>query len=282
MATRRLSCSPGGSERYCAPVLLADHDAVWAISAVAATWLAASVRLANPEWWTSWPAATRSLRDRYLDMRDVHFVAHAALGFLRGSRLAEQRERFLEVIPRRSDGVSLTDDIHFWQGATYPSPSRSMIAVSLLVIGALHRASEGQGREPSCTRDRSPRSRGALGWSCGRQAARYGRTGNGETRCSASETPFALRAPSILPALPAPLLPTRTAQDVRHGGVSLVARVLEQRPGVPLHRGLGGPRRRPRGRVADREVVEQRVRVDPREPLDEVGVLGPTRVAACS
>lgn len=144
MATRRLSCSPGGSERYCAPVLLADHDAVWAISAVAATWLAASVRLANPEWRTSWPAATRSLRDRYLDMRDVHFVAHAALGFLRGSRLAEQRERFLEVIPRRSDGVSLTDDIHFWQGATYPSPSRSMVAVNLLVIGALHRASEGR------------------------------------------------------------------------------------------------------------------------------------------
>ena len=31
-------------------------------------------------------------------MRDVHFVAHAALGFLRGSRLAEQRERFLEGI----------------------------------------------------------------------------------------------------------------------------------------------------------------------------------------
>ena len=59
------------------------------------------------------PERTRSLPNRYLDMRHVDFVPQATLDFLRGRRLEEHRERFLEVGPRLGDGISLTDDIHF-------------------------------------------------------------------------------------------------------------------------------------------------------------------------
>src|SRR3989442_1526663 len=65
------------------------------------------------------------------------------------------------------------------------------------------------------------------------------------------------------------LLGAGCAQDVRHRIVPFVTRVFEQAAVGLGHRRRDGPRFREYPRIVDRELVINRVRVDPSEALDE-------------
>ena len=69
---------------------------------------------------TSRPERTRSLPNRDFDMGHVDFVAPAVCDFLGGRRFEEECERFLEMGPRLSYGVSLTGNIHFRAKSNIP------------------------------------------------------------------------------------------------------------------------------------------------------------------
>src|SRR5579864_1959123 len=62
-------------------------------------------------------------------------------------------------------------------------------------------------------------------------------------------------------------------EDSCHAVVPLVAGVLEDRALGPDAGDLGGPRLSERRRVIDREGIEERIRIDTREALDQVHIL---------
>ncbi len=66
------------------------------------------------------------------------------------------------------------------------------------------------------------------------------------------------------------LLCTSAGQDVLHAVISFVTGVLEHRLLTLRHGNLYGPRPRPRFRIIDRELIKERVGVDPGEPLDKM------------
>lgn len=70
----------------------------------------------------------------FLDQGQVDAAAPAPLDFLGGRRLEQERDRFLEVLPRLGCGIPWLATSTSGLRATYPSPSRSMIAVSSLLI----------------------------------------------------------------------------------------------------------------------------------------------------
>src|SRR5256885_7253985 len=75
------------------------------------------------------------------------------------------------------------------------------------------------------------------------------------------------------PCAAAALLDARAAQDVFERVISLVAGVFEDLLVAGDPRILPGPRPVPCRRILDRESVEDGVRIDPREPFDNVQVL---------
>src|SRR5579863_10529475 len=79
---------------------------------------------------TSSPDRTRSLPNRYLDLRHEHFAVEAPgdLGLI--GHFEEECQRLNQIRPRFFDGQSLTCDIESGQRATKPLSSRSMIAVN--------------------------------------------------------------------------------------------------------------------------------------------------------
>src|SRR5438552_17707687 len=69
------------------------------------------------------------------------------------------------------------------------------------------------------------------------------------------------------------LLGARAGEDVEHAVVALVAGVFVDAVGGLPHREFHGPRTRPRVRIVDRELVEQRIPIHPAEALDESKLL---------
>src|SRR5262245_16046838 len=69
------------------------------------------------------------------------------------------------------------------------------------------------------------------------------------------------------------LFRTVPRQDVRHSVVAFMARDLEQRVLRALHRNLDRPGTGEHGRVLDASLIQERVCVGSREPLDHAEVL---------
>src|SRR5262249_55628885 len=65
-------------------------------------------------------------------------------------------------------------------------------------------------------------------------------------------------------------LGARAGEDARHRVIAFVARVLEDRPLDLFHRQRSRPRSGERLRIVDRELVVDRIRVDPAEALDHL------------
>src|SRR6188768_3451026 len=72
----------------------------------------------------------------------------------------------------------------------------------------------------------------------------------------------------------------KASQHVRQRVVALVTGVFVDRLGRACQRQLAFPRPRERGRIVDLELVEQRLRVEQTEALDQVQVAVPAEVAA--
>src|SRR5262245_32151418 len=83
-------------------------------------------------------------------------------------------------------------------------------------------------------------------------------------RCAVSRGSFAAALLDVL---------TRGAKDVLHAAVAFVARVFVQHAIDRHERDLAGPRRGPRGRVLDREAIQQDAGRHEREALRDLQVL---------
>ena len=69
------------------------------------------------------------------------------------------------------------------------------------------------------------------------------------------------------------LLHAGPSHDVIEAVISLVAGKLVDQVRIPFHRQLCGPGTDPDGRIGHCELIEQRIRVGPREPLDQGQIL---------